>query len=247
MHAARSNAVAQRVEDQGDPQAWLRASPLIDLDDSRLRLRVLALTQLCRTDTRRAMAVYGYVKTLPFGQPERYGVKTARQVLDDGRGGWHAKTTLFIAMLRVAGLPARLRVLALPGSTLRGLVDTRFPFLLPVAEFCIDGCWLGTDTHILDPRAMSLVRLELVRRGWGRGFGVHRNGAPLWDGRHDAFAAFSPHRPDGQVLEDFGVHGDIAEFIRDLRRRSPHRWALHMAHYRAIKPRLRQAMNRLLG
>lgn len=229
------------------PEQWRAPSRLMDLEDARLRFKVQSLVQLRASDHSRAQAIYGFVKALPFVMPLRYGVKTSRQVLHDGAGGWYAKSTLFVAMLRSAGLAARVRFLALSGDILRGFINTSQPFLLPVVEVWLEGRWVRTDTHIHDPGTMALARQELRQRGWMRGFGVHSQGGTLWDGRGDVFAAMAlDQHHSGMPLQDFGVYNDIAEFLGEMRQREPRRWALWMSRYRLNRLRLRSGLAALV-
>jgi hypothetical protein len=232
--------------DAGHEQ-WMASSRLMDLEDARLRFKVQALVQLRALDRSRALAIYGYIKTLPFAMPLRYGVKTSRQVLHDGTGGWYAKSTLFVAMLRSAGLAARVRMLALSGDILRGFLNSSQPFLLPVVEVWLEDRWVRTDTHIHDPCTMALARQELRQRGWMRGFGVHSQGETLWDGRSDAFAALAlDQHHSGMPLQDFGAYNDISEFLSEMRQREPQRWALWLSRYRLNRLRLRSGLAALV-
>ena len=46
------------ADGEDDPQLWLRPSALLDLEDPKLRLRVHALTQLCKNEREKALAIY---------------------------------------------------------------------------------------------------------------------------------------------------------------------------------------------
>ena len=48
------------------PQHWLHNTPLLDLDDPKLRLKARSLTQLAKGERERALAVYGFVKRIPY-------------------------------------------------------------------------------------------------------------------------------------------------------------------------------------
>ena len=134
----------------------------MDLRDSKLRLRVQSLTQLRRTPREQAVAIYGFVKTLPLMMAPAYRVMTARDCLEARRAGWYGKSTLLIALLRATGLPARLRVLGLSGEVLRGLVKTHLPFYLPVVEVWLDDRWV-----LFDGTRMAPID-RLIRVGTGR-------------------------------------------------------------------------------
>jgi transglutaminase-like putative cysteine protease len=92
-----------------DPQHWLGPSALIDLEDPKLRLRVRALTQLCKNDREKALAIYSFVKLLPLSRRVKLRPLSAREVFDAGRGDASDKATLLVAMLRLAQVHSRLR------------------------------------------------------------------------------------------------------------------------------------------
>ena len=62
-----------------EPERWLGSSPLLDLEDPKLRLRVRSLVQLCKTDREKAIAVYGYVKRLPLVRRIKLRPRTTRK------------------------------------------------------------------------------------------------------------------------------------------------------------------------
>src|SRR5436305_14494257 len=104
-----------------DPGRWMGNTPLLDLEDPRLRLRARSLTQLCKPDREKALAIYGFVKRIPFSKPLKLRLRTARAVIDYARADAHDKAVVLIPLLRAAGIPARPRVIALSRAILRGL------------------------------------------------------------------------------------------------------------------------------
>jgi transglutaminase-like putative cysteine protease len=132
-----------------------RSTPLLDLEDPKLRLRVRALTQLCKSERDKALAVYRFVKRLPVCTPFKARLHTARQVLDAGRGDAPDKATLLVAMLRAAGIPARIRCITLDGRILRGLTSAVRQANRPVLEMWLPGEWQQTDTYIYDADTMA--------------------------------------------------------------------------------------------
>ena len=96
------------------------------------------------------LAVYGFVKRTPFAKPMKLHVRTAREVLDAGRGDADDKAALLIALLRAAEIPARLRYIELRGEILRGLTSNVTSAARPVAEVWLAGRWVRTDTYIFD-------------------------------------------------------------------------------------------------
>jgi len=195
-----------------DPQHWLGSSALMDLEDPKLRLRVRALTQLCKNEREKALAIYGFVKRLPLSRRVKLRPLTAREVFNAGRGDAPDKATLLVAMLRLAQLPARIRFLTVSGEILRGIAPGLRETARPLVEVWLHGRWLRTDTFIFDPTCMAAARQRLKDLGWEWGYGIHVNGHMLWDGYGDAFIGGVPTECDLMVMSDLGVFHDAQEF-----------------------------------
>ena len=220
---------------EDEPQLWLRPSPLLDLEDPKLRLRVHALTQLCKTEREKALAIYGYVKRLPLARRVKLRAPTAREVFDAGRGDAPDKATLLVAMLRIARLPARIRYVTLAGEILRGIAPGLREASRPIVEVWLHGRWLRTDTFIFDPTCMAAARQRLRELGWEWGYGIHVNGHMVWDGLEDAFLGGVPTECDLMVVRDLGVFHDTAEFIRSRAFRRQYSM-LRNAHWMLLAP-----------
>jgi transglutaminase-like putative cysteine protease len=202
------------IEGADDPQRWLRATPLLDLQDPKLRLRVQALTQLCKNEREKALTIYGYVKRLPLTRRIKLRTRTAREVFDAGCGDAPDKATLLVAMLRLAQLPARIRYVSLAGEILRGVAPGLKEAARPIVEVWLHGRWLRTDTFIFDPACMAAARQRLRDLGWEWGYGIHVNGHMLWDGFEDAYLGGVPTECDLMVVRDLGVFNDPREFVQ---------------------------------
>jgi hypothetical protein len=197
-----------------DPQRWLGPSALMDLEDPKLRLRVRSLTQLCKSEREKALVLHAYVKRLPLARRVKARQRTAREVYDFGRGDAPEKATLLVTMLRIAGLPARVRYVTLGGDILRGISAGLREAARPIVEIRLDGRWRRTDIFIFDPACMAAARQRLRDRGWEWGYGIHVNGHTMWTGKDDAFLGGVPTESDSTVLRDLGVFHDHAEFLR---------------------------------
>ncbi|MCJ0762319.1 transglutaminase-like domain-containing protein [Variovorax terrae] len=205
-----------------EPGHWLGATPTLNLADDRLRLRAKALTQLAQNDHQRALSICDFVRTLPYAASGRLRCPTARQVLDAGRGDCWAKSTLFIALLRLAGVPARLRMVQLRGELLRGHVSWLKQVNHSLVEVWLGGRWVRTDTHVFDLRYLVAARSRLTAQQWEQGYGIHRRAQSLWNGHQDAFACLALDDDSGMPLADLGVYHDPQEFAAALMpRREP--------------------------
>lgn len=195
-----------------DTQRWLVATPLIDLEDPKLRLRVRSLTQLCRTEREKALAIYGFVKRLRLSTRYSLRPRTARQVHDAGRGGAGDKATLLVAMLRIAGIPARIRYFTVSGEILRGIAGHLCEAGRPLVEIRLQDQWLRTDTYIFDAECMAAARHRLKERGWEWGYGIHVGGAMAWNGSESAYLGGVPIECDLMVLREVGLVRDELDY-----------------------------------
>lgn len=233
------------VPREDPPHPWRASSPLLDLEDPKLRLRVHALTQFAENEREKALAIHGFVKRVPLARPFKLRPRTARHVLDWGRGDASDKSTLLVAMLRIAGIPARIRFVTLRGDILRGLVPPGLPQAMrPMAEIWLEGRWLRTDTHIFDAGYMAAARQRLKDKGREWGFGIHVGGAMLWDGHGDAFVG-GPHYDNPMVIADLGVFHDPLDFLSSRAYRGRYLWLARMLHWNVLSPLVQWSIRRL--
>jgi hypothetical protein len=227
------------------PDRWLGPTELLDLGDAKLRLRARSLTQLAKNDREKALAIYGFVKRIPFAKPFKLRLRTPRQVLYAGRGDALDKVGLFMALLRVADIPSRIRFMQLPGETLRGLISHMSSAARPVAEAWIGGRWVATDTYIFDAAYMAAARSRLAEEGWECGYGIHRDGASIWNGVHDAFLAGEAVARDHLLRGADGVFEDPAAFVASAAWRSTHPAVASAVHWNIMVPAMGKVIREL--
>jgi hypothetical protein len=228
------------------PALWRGTSPLLDLEDPRLRLRVQALTQLCTCEREKALALYGFVKRMPFAKAFKMRLHTAREVLDQGRGDSADKATLLVAMLRLAGLPARLRFLTMRPESMRGLVPRGLHPHRPVLQVYSEDRWVETDTYLFDAAYAAGARERLRAQGWEHGYGLHRDGPSLWDGRESCYLNACPPEEDPLVLHDHGCFCDPLEFVSSPAYREEGRLARAL-QWNMLAPRMDYIVRELRG
>jgi hypothetical protein len=228
-----------------DPGRWLGCGELLDLEDPRLRLRAHALTQLCKTEREKALAIYGFVKRIPFAKPLKLRLRRAREVIDAGRGDADDKATVLMAMLRATGIPARLRYIELRGEILRGLTSGVASAARPVAEIWLGGRWVQTDTYIFDAAYMAAARQRLKDQGWEWGYGIHRDGHAVWSGASDAYLGGMPTGRDPMVLQDLGVFNDPFELTMSPAWRSAHPRLPRAVHWNVLAPMMEKVIREL--
>lgn len=191
------------------------AQSLIDSDNARIVETANAITGGLTSPRDKAVAIHDFVRDeIEFGWTGRFYEMRASQVLTARIGYCNTKSTLFVALLRAAGINARIRFVSLDADILHGLVETGRPYVdHSYAEVELDGRWIRTDSYIVDRKLFRAAFRRLEREGRIIGYGIHRNGTVTWDGERDAFAQFVD---DGSVSRlsdaDYGVFDDVLAF-----------------------------------
>lgn len=220
---------------EDDPQRWLGGTPLLVLDDCKLRLKAHSLTQLCKNEREKALAIYGFVKRLTLAKPLKLSWRTAREVIEAGGGDADDKATVLVALLRAAGIPARLRYVELKGEMLQGLVPKMTRAARPLAEIWL-GRWVRTDTYIFDAAYMAAARHRLRESGAEWGYGIHAGAQTIWNGADDAFLGGRPTEQDPMVLRSLCVVSDPLELVRSKVWRSDYGRLARALHWALIAP-----------
>ena len=199
-----------------DADQWLGSTQLLDLNDPKLRIQALRITQLASSATQKAVFIHDFVKSLPFGCVAAFDHVPAAAVLRAGRGDCHTKGTLFVALLRAAGVPARLRFVSLSSRFLAGIIDvTHESITYAVGEVYLSGRWVQTDTYVTDKQFELRVLRKLVELRLKVGLGIHVNADRYWSGQKDSHAQYSDKDPSSLPLEDLGVAHDPKYFYSD--------------------------------
>jgi hypothetical protein len=229
------------------PQDWLGTTPLLDIDDPKLRLKARSLVQLSRTERDKALAIYRFVKRLPYTKRIKLAYPTARGVLNARGGDGDDKVTLLIALMRSAGIPARVRYMEMRGEMLRGLIPGNTPAARPLAEFWLGGRWVRTDTYIFDAEYVSAARERLKANGWRCGWGIHIDAQLLWDGKNDAFLGGVPAELDPMFTRVLCVVSDPLELVQISLRGKGLRYSrpLRALHWNALAPAMSSAISEL--
>jgi hypothetical protein len=238
---ARFEPVSNRPED------WLGSTPLLDLQAPKLRLKARSLTQLCKNDREKALAIYEFVKSLPYTKRVKLHYPTAREVLQWHGGDGDDKATVLIALLRESGIPARIRYMEMRGEMLRGLIpDTAIMAARPLAEIWL-GRWVRTDTYIFDAPYVNAARERLQRDGWERGWGIHINAPAMWDARNDAFLGAMPTEQDPMLLRPLCVVSDPLQLVApDMRHKElRYRRSVRALQWNVLAPVMIRAIRQL--
>jgi hypothetical protein len=228
-----------------EPEHWLGSSELLDLGDSKVRLRSRSLTQLSKTDREKALAIYGFVKRVPFAKPFKFRLRSPRQVLEAGRGDALDKMGLLLALLRAAGVPARIRFMRQPGEILHGLISHMSTAARPVAEVWVGGRWAATDTYIFDASYMAAARQRLAEEDRECGYGIHRDGASIWNGVDDAYLVGTEIAKAGLVAGPDGLFEDPLAFVESELWKITHPTLASAVHWNIMVPSMGKVIREL--
>ena len=203
------SAQAQIGHQADQPADCLGSTRLLDLADSRMRLKAQSLTQLAQTDSQKAVRVHDFIKSLPFGCVAGFTHATAASVLKLGRGDCHTKGTLFVALLRSVGVPARLRFVSLPSTFLSGILELGTSVIThAVGEVYLQGRWVQTDTYVTDSTLEAHAAMQLASQKRDLGYGIHVRASRFWDGQQNAHAQYYAADDASMPLVDWGVAHD---------------------------------------
>ena len=199
-----------------DADQWLGSTQLLDLDDPKLRIQAMRITQLASSATQKAVFIHDFVKSLPFGCVSAFDHIPAATVLRAGRGDCHTKGTLFVALLRAAGVPARLRFVTLSSKFLAGIIDIPQESIThAVGEVYLSGRWVQTDTYVTDEQFEMRALRKLEEQGLKIGLGIHVNADRNWSGHQASHAQYSDQDPSSLPLKDLGFAHDPKYFYSD--------------------------------
>ena len=210
---------------------YLESTDYLDAEHPRVVETAERIVGGATTDRERAVRIHDFVRDeIRFGFAAEFWNQTASEVLESGVGFCNTKSTLFVALLRAVGIPARQHFVTIDARILHGLIDPRTPYVdHSYAEVWIDGDWIRTDSFVVDRPLARAARARLRREGRVIGYGAHANGVADWDGRKDAFSQLVD---DGTLpnltTRNHGVHPDVGAFARSGHAmyvlRGPARW-----------------------
>lgn len=202
-----------------DTSRWLGDAVGIELEASGLRALALGMVKACDSPAGAARVLFEHVAQLPFAVTDLDTRCDPRLLAHSHQGDAFSKATLWVHLLRLVQIPARMRWVQLESTLLtRGLWDfvrlTGQAFVYPLTEVCIDGRWLCTDAYILDAPLLAAVHHRLDRQGWNSGYLAHRTGTAHWDASADTHQRFAAEDPGSMQLQDLGCAHSFEDFIQ---------------------------------
>lgn len=195
---------------------WLKPTRYLNFNHPNVQQVLNSITRNCSSDQEKAVAIHEFVRTsVLFGFGPKFANYTASEVLELGVGFCNTKATLFNALLRGAGIPARQHFVGLNADVLRGFVSPGAWVDHSWTEVFLNGKWVSVDSYTVDPVIEAYGKQKLIVEKATLGYGVHIEGTSKWDGNGDAFiqcvGGFTS--PDRNITcVDFGTFNDTEEF-----------------------------------
>ncbi len=207
------NADGQEANSPEARLMWLRETEQLNYTAIKVRILMTQITQLQHDDLGKALAIHKYVKTLPFGCVADFCRNKASDIIKLGYGDCHTKGLLFVALLRAAQIPARLRFVTLPTRFLDGLIDTGTQTMVhAIGEVYVGDSWQQTDAYVVDAPYEAAARALLRVENRILGYGLHAMGDKDWNGKANAHAQSTPADPESLPMIDWGFTHDPAHF-----------------------------------
>jgi hypothetical protein len=119
---------------------------------------------------------------IKFAFPADGDLVKASDTIRSGVGQCNTKGTLFLALCKAAGIPARLHFSTIKKDIQHGLFTGLAYRLMPPEishswlEVMIDGRWRRLDSYINDEAFYEAGKAALRERGWNTGFSISREG-----------------------------------------------------------------------
>jgi hypothetical protein len=207
-----------------DAGAFLGATRHVDCDHAAIRQLAARLTagqpgdrdpgDRNPGDPDKARAIFTYVsREIRFGFAAGFWDMPASAVLRAGVGYCNTKSTLFTALLRAAGIPARQRFMDIETAVLAGLIDPGTPYVdHSTTEVWLNGGWVETDAYIVDPPLLAAAQRRLALEGGRFGYGAHHRGVADWDAATPAFSQYNRLVGERLGTREWGVFADVGDF-----------------------------------
>lgn len=199
---------------EASPSEFLSATRYLDFKASSVMDAVRAATKAATTEREKALGIFAFVRDrIPFGFGRGFWDQTASEVLRMGRGYCNTKSTLFVAMLRGAGIPARQVFVDIDASVLDGVISPGTPLVdHSYTEVYLEGAWRRTDAYITDEALFPKAQARVQKEGGVMGYGVHTAGSCDWNGLDASFAQYNMNDPRPLGRQIWGVHADVGAF-----------------------------------
>lgn len=190
---------------------------LSDFDHPSVANLASRLTLGKDTPVEKVESIFHYVRDeIRFGFPPKWDEVFASETIHHGLGYCNTKATLFVALCRAAGIPARVHFGLIDIRIMHGIMPSFvFPMMPKVGghswtEVQLDGQWKSIDSYINDKTLYDRLVKRLKDSGQTIGYSVSYK-----DGKSSCEFNFGEkgfvHM--GAVREDHGVWEDAADYF----------------------------------
>ena len=196
-------------------EIYLCPTELIDSGNSIVSMKAVELTQYCQTTIDKVLMIYNFVRDeIKFGWMSHFYNIKASELIETKIGYSQTKTTLFIALLRSIGIPARPKFVELSSKILYGYgmilgehIDHSY------SEVLIDHTWYKVDGYIIDRDLYSHAKQSLIANSRIYGYGIHLYGNIEWDGQSDCMIqAVNHHSTPNLISKEWEQFCDVNDF-----------------------------------
>jgi len=190
---------------------------LSDYDHPLIRTKVEEVTADSITPTDSLESIFHFVRDeIQFGFPAKWDEVKASETLQYGMGQCNTKATLFLALCRASGIPARIHAGLISIEIMRGVFPSfAFPFLPSAGghswmEIQLDDEWKPMDSYINDRLFYEGALLRLRESGKTTAFSVSHAKGPSSCEFNFGEKGFVQM---GAVVEDHGAWDDYSEYM----------------------------------
>ena len=152
---------------------------LADYQHPLVSSKAKEITGSAETDREKLEKLFFFVRDkIKFGFPPKGDLVKASETLKMGMGQCNTKGTLFLALCKAVGLPARIHFSLIKKDIQKGLFTGLMYKLMPPAishswiEVEIEGKWRKLDSFINDQPFYYAGKQALKQKGWDTGFSV---------------------------------------------------------------------------
>jgi transglutaminase-like putative cysteine protease len=201
-----------------DMARWLAETPHVNFNHTGIQAVVGQIKAVHSSQTDRAKTCFAYVRDeIKFGFAKGFWDNKASDVLAQGRGYCNTKSTLFVALARGCGIPARQVFVDIDTRVLRGLLDPGTPYVdHSYVELFLDDTWRATDAYIVDTPLFQRASARLKAENDLLGYGVHLTGQATWDATAPTFSQFNINDPRPIGTKVWGVFDDVGAFYTQV-------------------------------
>lgn len=194
-----------------------RRQPLADHDHPAIQDLARARTDGRRERRDQLESLFRFVRDdVRFGFPPKWDEVKASETLGYGLGYCTTKATLFLALCKAAGIPARVHTGLISLEIMHGIFPPFAYRALPAAgghswlEVELDGAWRPIDSYINDRPFYDGALKRLRASGKATGFSLSRAKGPTSCAFNFGEQGFV-HM--GAVVEDHGAWDDVADYV----------------------------------